>query len=210
MKKRTRTLLERVAALIAFLAVAACDSDTAKPSVPDALTAEEVVALVEGLAEVGRLTGDTATATPTPNGSTAECPLGGTIAISGTITADSAESNQILRSDLVVTPQSCRFTARGATFTATGAPNFRQVGDVTITGLFEQVELDYDITGAVDWETGSPARRGKCSLDLDLTGEVDVPGIDATDSVTVVRSTLAGTACEEAVNLPLVDTIHSN
>ena len=51
------------------------------------------------------------------------------------------------------------FTARGATFTATGAPNFRQVGDVTITGFFEQVELDYDITGAVDRETGSPAHR---------------------------------------------------
>jgi len=30
---------------------------------------------------------------------------------------------------------------------------------VTITGFFEQVELDYDITGAVDWETGSPAHR---------------------------------------------------
>lgn len=101
-----------------------------------------------------------------------------------------------------MTPQNCRFTVRGATFTANGAPDVREVGEVTIVGLSERLEMDFDITGAVDWETGSPARRGRCSLDLDLTGVIDQrPDSQPIDTVAVLQDALSGTACDEAINL---------
>ena len=205
MKKRTRTLLGLPAALIALLAVAACDDDSAAPAGDDALTAEEATALVDGLAAVAGLVGTDATALVTDRPEV-NCPMGGTVGQSATVTPESTGSSQIIRMQLVMTPQNCRFTARGATFTANGAPDVRQVGEVTIIGLSERIEMDFDITGAVDWETGSPARRGKCSLDLDLTGEIDQrPGSQPTDTVAVLRGSLSGTACDEAVNLSLDD-----
>ena len=201
MKERTRTALGPLAVLIALMAVAACDDSTA-PTGEDALTEAEAVALVDGLAVVARLVSDDA-ASPVPAEPVVQCPLGGTVGFSVTATTDSTAAGQVLSSETVVTPRNCQFTARGTTFTANGAPDVRQSGDLTITGFFERVEFDYDIAGAVDWETGSPARQGTCSLDLDLTGEVELPGVESTDTVAVVRGTLSGTACDAAVNLPL-------
>lgn len=52
---------------------------------------------------------------------------------------DSTATTRTIRTELVVTPQNRRFTARGATLTANGAPDVRQVGEVTIVGLSERV-----------------------------------------------------------------------
>ena len=205
MKKHTRTFLGLPAALIALLAVVACDDDSAGPAGDDALTAEEARALVDGLAAVAGLVSTDATALVADRPEV-NCPLGGTVRQSGTVTPESTGSSTIIRTELVMTPQNCQFAARGTTFTANGAPDVRQVGEVTIIGLSERIEMDFDITGAVDWETGSPARRGRCSLDLDLTGEIDQrPGSQPTDTVAVLRGSLSGTACDEAVNLSLDD-----
>lgn len=200
MSLRTRFPLRFPAVLVVLLAPAACDDNTVRPADNDTLSQAEVVALVDGLAVVGRLT-DT---DPDRAGEPAlQCPLGGVVGFSGTATADSTGNTRVLRSEIVMTPQDCRFAVDGVTFTANGAPNVRQTGDVTITGFFEQIDLDYDIAGAVDWETGSPVRRGTCALDLDLVGEVELPGVESADTVAVVRGTLSGAACETVVDLSL-------
>ena len=199
-RKRTRVSVELQAALT-LLAVAACH-DSARPADDNALTDAEVVALVDGLAVVGGLTG-VAAATPVVDPPPADCPLGGTAGLLRRVVADTVAPVLVLSSDLVMTPRNCQFTARGATFTVNGAPDVRQSGQVRVTGHFERAELDWEVVGAVEWETDSPARRGRCSLDLDLTGEVELPGVGSTDPVAVVRGTLSGTACDAAVNLPL-------
>lgn len=198
--QRTRGPLRFPAVLVVLLASAACDDDTVRPARNDTLTQAEVVALVDGLAEVGRLTDTDAARAGEPE---LQCPLGGVVGFSGTVTTDSTANRQVLRSEIVMTPRDCRFAADGTTFTASGAPDVRQTGELTITGFFEQIDLDYDIAGAVDWETGSPVRRGTCALDLDLVGEVELPGVESADTVPVVRATLSGTACEVVVDLSL-------
>ena len=130
-------------------------------------------------------------------------PAGGVVGFSGTATADSTANTKVLRTDIVMTPQNCRFAADGMTFTASGAPDVRQTGAVTITGFFERVEVDYDVAGAVEWETGSPARHGTCALDLNLVGEIELPGVESADTVAVLRGTLSGTACKVPVDLSL-------
>lgn len=212
MTKRTRIRSGRLVmsrplvALIALLAVAACDDDTVRPAQDNGLTEAEVVALVDGLAAVGGLTGVNA-ATPAVDPPAIDCPLGGKVDLLRRVIADTVTTPLlVLRSDLVMTPRDCQFEARGVTFTANGAPDVRQVGRIRITGQYEKVELDWEIDGAVDWETGSPARQGTCSLDLDLTGEADVPSAESTDAVVVFRGALSGTACDKTVNLPLNST----
>lgn len=202
MLEHTRsTLLSRVllAALLS-LGAWACDDDTARPGGDDALTEAEAVALVDGLAAVGRLTNTDAASAGEP---TVQCPLGGVVDFSGSFTTDSTANTVILRSEIVMTPRDCGFTARGTTITATGAPDVRQTGAVTVTGFYERVEVDYDIMGAVDWETGSPARQGRCTLDLDLVGEVELPTVESSDTTLVLRGRLSGTACQVAVDLSL-------
>ena len=199
MLQRIRVALALVVVLAVVLAPAACNDDPAVPAV-DTLNDDEVVALVHGLATVGQLTN---TEMPEAGEPAVQCPLGGVVAFSGTVTADSTATSKTLRSEIVMTPQDCRFEARGTTFTASGAPDIRQTGDVTITGFFEQIEVDYDITGAVDWETGTPARQGTCNVALDLEGEIELPGVESADTVAVLRGTLSGTMCDEAVNMSL-------
>ena len=199
MLQRIRVALALVVVLAVVLAPAACNDDPAVPAV-DTLNDDEVVALVHGLATVGQLTD---TEMPEAGAPAVQCPLGGVVAFSGTVTADSTATTKTLRSEIVMTPQDCRFEARGTTFTASGAPDIRQTGDVTITGFFEQIEVDYDITGAVDWETGTPARQGTCNVALDLEGEIELPGVESADTVAVLRGTLSGTMCDEAVNMSL-------
>ncbi len=188
-----------LAVLGVALASGACNDRVSEPEKDDALTEAEVVALVHGLAAVGRLTATDSTASEP----TATCPLGGDVGFSGTVSADSTETTQILRSEIVMVPRACRFTARNVTFTADGAPNVRQVGATTITGFFEEIELDYDVTGSVDWKTGSPVRSGTCAVDLDLEGEVELPGVESTDTLAVVTGSLSGTMCGTAVALSL-------
>lgn len=205
MKNHTRNPLWLPVALIAVLAVAACDDNSAGPDGdrPNALTNAEVEALVDGLAVVGGLTG-VAAVTPVVDPPPTDCPLGGTVDLLRRVVTDTVTIPLlVLRSDLVMTPHNCRFRARGTTFTANGAPDVRQVGRVRITGRYENVELDWEVAGAVEWETGSSARRGKCSLDLRIKGEADVPGVESADTVVVLRGALSGTACDTAVNLPL-------
>lgn len=212
MTKRTRirsrwlVVWRPLVALIALLAVAACDDDTVQPADDNALTEAEVVALVDGLAAVGGLTG-VAAATPAVDPPAIDCPLGGKVDLLRRVVADTVTTPLlVLSSDLVMTPRDCRFEARGVTFIANGAPDVRQVGRIRITGQYEKVELDWEITGAVDWETSSPTRQGRCSLDLELTGEADVPSAESTDAVVVFRGALSGTACDMTVNLPLNST----
>lgn len=197
---RFNTTCGLLAALGAALASGACnDRGVSKLQKEDVLTEAEVVALVHGLAAVGRLTAtDSSSSEPTST-----CPLGGDVGFSGSFSADSTETTRILRSEIVMVPRACRFTARNVTFTADGAPNVRQVGATTITGFFEEVELDYDVTGSVDWKTGSPVRSGSCVVDLDLEGEVELPGLESTDTLAVVTGSLSGTMCGTAVALPL-------
>lgn len=197
-------LLVTLTALGLALASGACEDRVSQPSEDDALTEDEVMALVHGLAVVGRLVpADSAASGSSASEPTATCPLGGSVEFSGTTSADSTETTRILRSDLTMVPQACRFTARDVTFTADGAPHVRQVGDLTITGFFEEVELDYDVTGSVAWKTGSPMRSGTCAIDLDLEGEIELPGVESTDTLAVVTGSLSGTMCGAAVALPL-------
>lgn len=186
-------------------ALAAGTCDEGRSPEPDALTEAEVVALIQGLSAVSPDVTDPGDRIGAP----ATCPSGGQVAFSGNATADGTDSTRlVVRADITMVPQACRFPAGGVTFTIDGAPNIRQVGTTTLINSLEQMALDsvvfaYDVTGAVDWTTESPARSSTCQIDLDLTGNIDLPNLQAGDTLAVTTGSLAGTACGSSISISL-------
>lgn len=189
--------------LAAALAVGACDEGQSPEA--DVLTEAEIGALISGLSSVGPNITDPGDRIDQP----AACPSGGQVAFSGNAAGDGTDSTRlVIRADITMVPQACRFPAGGVTFTVNGAPSVRQVGTTTLINSLERQALDsvvfaYDVTGAVDWETDSPARSNTCSIDLDLTGTIDLPDVQSGDTVAVTRSSLAGTACGSSIMISI-------
>ena len=186
-------------ALATILAVGACD-DSTEPE-PDGLTEAEVVALIQGMSVVRVYTANSGAGVDQP---TAACPLGGVIDFSGSTAADAGmDTPRTIRADVTMVPQACRFATQAATFTIDGAPSIRQVGTATVIGAWERVEFAYDFTGALDWQTDSPARSGNCPVDLDMSGEIDLPELESGDTTAVLSGSLSGAACGSNVAISL-------
>lgn len=188
-----------VAILLAVApATQACNDSTNTPS-GDSLEQAEVLGLAIGLATIGALP------TTTGQGSTAvaSCPEGGNVQFAGSIIPDSA-NDKILRMDVTMSPRSCGLSAGGTTFTINGSPGIRQRGTATFSdSLFGPTALSYEIDGGVDWSVASPARSGNCAIDMNLTGTVDLPTPQSSDTLPTLSGTVAGRFCGTSVTIPL-------
>src|SRR6185436_4267024 len=94
------------------------------------------------------------------------CQGGGTIAVTGTLTADVSEANHTgtLEYKLAVAPNGCIVPGEGGkTFTLTGDPNLRGEGKLQWSATTFSGELNY--SGKFNW-TGSDGRSGACGVDL--------------------------------------------
>lgn len=186
-------------------AVAACDEGTTRTE-PDTLTEAEVTALVSGLSAITPNVSDPAS---TIEGPPVSCPSGGTVAFSGTAQGDGSDPTRlVISADITMVHQACQLAAGGVTFTIDGAPNVRQMGTTTLINSVEQMALDsvvfdYDVTGTLDWKTDNPARSNTCSIDLDMTGNIDLPNLATGDTAVVTTGSLAGTACGSSISISL-------
>lgn len=176
---RGDSLLRRIREAMVWgvvVALAACgDETTTEPE--DSLTEEEALALIEvaigqGIAVSGQVTGGTEVVTPegVTLDFTAPCSMGGTVAVNAQagFTGDpNAESAGV---DLSVTlvHSGCVEAQQGSgiTFTLDGAPNVNMNIELTIGAEFG-FTLSGTVAGMVAWTTGD-GRAGTCALDVRL------------------------------------------
>jgi hypothetical protein len=166
-------------ALLFSMSIAACGGDSGTEPEVDALTESEVTALMAALESMGALEtgGTTAELEVGANSTTQPCPLGGVIEVSGDITDHSAGDTLAFEFDVTVVHQACIVSGNGLTFTLSGSPSLRQVGNVSLVGLFlGNGSLTASLVGALEWTTG--ARSGVCSINVSMSAEV-VEGIEA-------------------------------
>lgn len=167
------------------VALAACgDETTTEPE--DSLTEQEALALIEvamsqGIAASGQVTGGTEVVTPEgfTLDFTAPCTMGGTVAVNaqaGFIGDPNDENAESAGVDLSVTlvHSGCveAHQGSGITFTLDGAPDVNMDIELTIGAEF-RFTLSGTVAGMVGWATGD-GRSGTCALDVRLDS-VDDP-----------------------------------
>lgn len=194
-------------ALLATLAMAACgDSPTdtlGELSQEEAEALAQVVgqtvfstwteaeAPVQGLAPVAALIIESDVAVEAP------CPLGGQVAISGTLVMDIDEVTEDVTLDYSVAQvhQDCSASSEeGIVFTLNGAPNI--TADLFLESVGEALSMTGGYSGAVDWVTGDKA--GTCSLSVEFSVEMNPVTEVGSGSIS---GTVCGTSFTETVSV---------
>jgi hypothetical protein len=176
------------AVLLAAALAAGCSEGTTEPPVTaEPLSAAESVALFEAMRAIQSDTAPTIIG-GSENSIVIACPLGGQVALAGSVVEESVADTARLTSDFTASPSGCQLSSGGTQFTVDGRPSVRERTVTTITGLFEAFTLEGSVTGALDWQSGG--RSGSCSIDLALSGGLDSSGTEPT-----VAGVLAGTLC---------------
>ena len=180
--------------LAALLAAASCGDDSTGPG--DALTRDEVLALVEVSASQGfTLTEEVVigSETFTPDGSafelTVPCPAGGTVGVDGRATLmgepDGERFAVAFSATLVHSGCTIPHEEAGIAFTLDGAPELEMGIELAVTGDFD-LEVSGTFEGAVRWATDD-GRRGSCRMDLEIGAMLN--------EAFGVSATLDGEAC---------------
>ncbi len=182
MKKASR-LIAGFAAL--GLSVSACggDDDVTGANSGDQLTTTESLAVFSELqlALSSALTAPMAAAAaePIPN-TTADCPGGGSISISG----DVNENGDNFTFSIDENINNCVVMAGGVTFTVNGDPRINISGDITINQSTFAFTGTFDMTGGFRY-TSDDNRSGSCAMDVSFNfGTGAISGTICGNSVT--------------------------
>ena len=190
-----KTALRTGVLLAMALGMVACSDDTTGPDEPT-LTLEESEALLEAMYAIGQTGIETELISPTIN-ITEACAGGGTATVTGTLLPSGTATATALAMDLTIVPMDCVETARGRTFTLSGAPSLRQTGTTEfsmpeeLTLLFE---LDWAIFGTLAYELES--RSGTCDVSVRVVSQVDFSALTQTGSA-------SGTLCGHTMDVDL-------
>jgi hypothetical protein len=118
---------------------------------------------------------------------TAECELGGTVAVEGSLGAsiDDEIGEGVVEFTLTQVHDGCTAESEdGVVFTLDGAPSV--TSDLRMEFSEQVFTLDGSYTGAVDWST--EGREGRCSVDVEFSA--DLNGLSESGSVS-----MSGTVC---------------
>ena len=195
--------------MLACLAVA-CESGG-----PDAITREEANAIVElvGNVTVGPLVGLSVGAADLGSGAgddgprgrsgeferERECPEGGTVRISGTMSGERGENGATRELRVTTEFDHCTRTNReGVTMSLTGTIE----KELTKTAIYKDnivsISMDGTWTGSVAWENPDDDTSGVC--DIDLTMDIDIV-IDRRNRSREVEGDVTGTVCGVEVDM---------
>jgi hypothetical protein len=121
---------------------------------------------------------------------TANCPLGGTVSLSGRITGDADESRGTanVRFNLTESIRGCAFQHESIRFTINGSPNLQYDGSLSV----QVIQSEFALNGSLNLKGGlsyssSDGRSGKC-------------GVDVRSSFTPTRVTQSGQVCGQSVS----------
>lgn len=197
-----------LAAVLATGLVACGDDDPSGPLAGDDLTAAEAEVMMEALAEAGGLAvtgfGGAQAAAPSraPFGpvsveETVDCPQGGSIALSGSISGDTADDGTgTVDYSFTQLHQACQSTAESAAtvWTFDGDPDVTVDMEMTITE--SSFTMDGVQQGAVQWS--SEGRSGTCGIDVTYTFSGSQSGASFSGSVS---GTVCGHDVSESVSI---------
>jgi len=203
MKPNRRIEKAAVVGLLACLAVA-CERGG-----PDAITRDEAMAIAELVANetVGPLVELSAgaaylggrAADDRPRGGSREfyrereCPEGGTVSISGTMSAERGEGSRTRELRVTTEFDHCTRTNReGVTMSLTGTIEKQLTTTVTYEDNVVSVSMDGTWTGSVDWENLDEDTSGVC--EIDITMDIDIV-IDRENRSREVEGGVTGTVC---------------
>jgi hypothetical protein len=180
--RKDKKKLFAIATTVVLIASAAC-TDSDGPAGPDgaetALTAAEASALA-GLFALDAMSAAEGQGPGGAAATTAEavpfsfdvavslpCPLGGRVALDGSMNGEFDADAQSLQVSVTATQvhSSCAVDAEGVTVTVTGNPGIELETDLEVAGDPPQGTHTAVLTGGFDWVT-SDGREGTCSIDV--------------------------------------------
>lgn len=164
-----------------------------------ALTTQEVEALYHGVSALSRDTTLTVISV-TADGTVAECPLGGEVAVALKVSAEEAGDTLRLVTDATLVPAECGISSQGVDFVLDGNPHVLQEVAVQVVGFFEGLAIEGAVSGGVDWKVDD--RSGTCKIDLTLSAEPDLSGPEPQ-----ANAKLAGTMCGETMEFDADDLV---
>ena len=184
---------QRIAVLGILLAGALVACEESPTETEDQLTGSETEALLLGMRA---LISDTTlmVISVTPTGAVLGCPLGGQVTASGGGMDEQVGDTARLITDFTLTPDGCAFGSQGLEFAVTGNPSVHDRLVLTIIGFFEEVLVEGETTGTLDWELDG--RTGTCMIDLELSVVPDFSGPEPT-----ANGSYAGTMCGHDVDI---------
>ncbi|MYA32565.1 MAG: hypothetical protein F4164_02595 [Gemmatimonadales bacterium] len=195
-------IVVRTGVLLAMVyGLAGCSDDTTGPVEPT-LTLEESEALLEAINLVGAraLEADPESFAGSVN-LTANCSGGGVVNAAGTLIPSETETGVRLLADLTIVPEGCVETARGSTFTLTGAPSLRQTGSYAFSMPEELAfvfDLNVSMVGALAYEVDE--RDGTCEVSVTVESRLDFGDLIQTGRA-------SGTLCGNTVDIDLNNEI---
>ena len=187
-----------MAALLAIAGGAWGCGDGATGPDRDALTLAESEALLEAINLVGAraLEADPASFAGTVS-LAANCSGGGVVNAGGTLIPSETETGIRLLANLTIVPEGCVETARGRTFTLSGAPSLRQTGSYAFSMPEELAfvfDLNVSMVGALAYELDE--RDGTCEVSVTVESRLDFGDL-------VQTGRASGTLCGNAVDIDL-------
>ena len=174
---------------IAMVALAGCgDSPT---EIAEDLTQEEAAALLSGIIALSKGEGLTIDHRP-PDSIVASCPLGGSMTFTEKSRDRTSADTLWFGQDRNIDPVACGFSADELDFEMDGDPSFRQEMAARIIGLFEEVHVEGEMDGVLQWRLDD--REGRCEMNVRL--EFDVGNMTPGDDLV---GTFKGEMCDHQV-----------
>ena len=195
--KRRRVSVPMAALLAMAWVIWGCSDDTTGPEEPT-LTLEESEALLEAINVVGAraLEADPASFSGSVS-LAANCSGGGVVNAGGTLIPSETETGISFLANLTIVPEGCVETARGRTFTLSGAPSLRQTGSYAFSMPEELAfvfDLNVSMVGALAYELEE--RSGTCEVSVTVESRLDFGDLMQTGRA-------SGTLCGNAVDVDL-------
>lgn len=208
MKRKRRIEKAAVTGMLACLVVA-CESGG-----PDGITEDEAMAIVElvGNVTIGPLVGLSVGAADLGGSATndrdrgrsgefdrkRECPGGGTVRVSGTMSGDRDERGGTREMRVTTEFDGCTRTSRdGVTMSLTGIVEKELTKTVTYEDSVVSIGMDGTWTGSVAWENLDDGTSGVCEIDVII--DIDMV-IDRENRSRELEGGVTGTVCGVEVN----------
>lgn len=188
-------LIQAVLLSATVMVIATCSNSTEpEPNMP--LNAGETEELLFGLMTVLTDTMPEIKTVHSETDFTIICPESGDARVQAdVIESYPNDSTAVLTTELSFMPNECGLKgANETTFTLSAAKSLDYVSTLTIQGFFENIELDGNLEGQLDWTVKS--RSGSCVIEMEVDFEVSEDLSEAT-------SLLTGRACEHDLILDI-------
>lgn len=151
-------------------------------------TSPSVAAPIDGPA--GAIVRFSLAAAAEPIQGSVDCEGGGSVSVSGDVTASSTSSTF----DVTEQINNCvAVGSSGTRFTMNGDPNIRMTGSVSTTTDLSSITFDLNIDGGIRFSTNDN-RSGTCSISIAMGGTIDINNLTNPNAISI-----SGNVCGQSI-----------